>query len=112
VAIKVVDKRLFKNSDQKQHAQREQSICEEFAIELKHKNIVEIFDVVSDEECIFIVMEYVQGGELFDRIKQDQKLTEPLARRWFREIVEAVCYIHEVREKTRRNKLMHTHTSG
>ncbi|KAI8082751.1 kinase-like domain-containing protein, partial [Halteromyces radiatus] len=95
VAIKVVDKRLFKNGDQKQHAQREQSICEEFATELKHKNIVQIYDVISDEECIYVVMEYVQGGELFDRIKQDQKLTEPLARRWFREIVEAVSYIHE-----------------
>ncbi|CAO3587572.1 unnamed protein product [Absidia cylindrospora] len=95
VAIKVVDKRLFKNNDQKQHAQREQSICEEFATDLMHKNIVQIFEVVADEECIYVVMEYVQGGELFERIKQDQKLAEPLARRWFREIIEAVCYIHE-----------------
>ncbi|ORX62474.1 Pkinase-domain-containing protein, partial [Hesseltinella vesiculosa] len=95
VAVKVVDKRLFKNNDQKQHALREQSICEDFASFLNHRHIVQIYSVVSDEECIYVVMEYIQGGELFDRIKQEQKLTEPKAKRWFRQIIEAVCYIHE-----------------
>ncbi|CAO3619251.1 unnamed protein product [Cunninghamella echinulata] len=95
VAIKVVDKRLFKNNDQKQHAQREQSICHDFSTDLNHDNIVKIYNVKSDDEYIYIVMEYIEGGELFEKIKQYKKLTEPLARRWFRELIEAIHYIHK-----------------
>lgn len=96
MAIKVVDKRLFKNNDQKQHAQREQSICHDFSTDLNHDNIVKIYNVKSDDEYIYIVMEYIEGGELFEKIKQYKKLTEPLARRWFRELIEAIHYIHKV----------------
>jgi serine/threonine protein kinase len=45
---------------------------------------------------IYIVMDYIQGGELFDKIKHSNGLPEPTARRWFKEIVEAVEYIHSV----------------
>jgi serine/threonine protein kinase len=41
-------------------------------------------------------MEYLEGGELFDKIKERGRLDENLARTWFREIVEAVKYIHDV----------------
>lgn len=95
-AVKVVDKKMFKSGDQRQHAQREQSICETFASGLSHKNIVRVYDVLTEDDYIYIVMEYVEGGELFDKIKQSKGLAEPTARRWFREIIEAVEYIHDV----------------
>ncbi|KAK4509020.1 uncharacterized protein ATC70_007369 [Mucor velutinosus] len=94
-AVKVVDKKMFKSGDQRQHAQREQSICETFASGLSHKNIVRVYDVLTEDDYIYIVMEYVEGGELFDKIKQSKGLAEPTARRWFREIIEAVEYIHD-----------------
>ncbi|CEP14178.1 hypothetical protein [Parasitella parasitica] len=94
-AVKVVDKKMFKSGDQRQHAQREQSICETFASGLSHKNIAQVFDVITENDYIYIVMEYVEGGELFDKIKQSKGLAEPTARRWFREIIEAVEYIHD-----------------
>lgn len=92
----MVDKKLFKSGDQKQHAQREQIICETFASGLKHKNIVQVYDVLTENDYIYVIMEYVEGGELFDKIKQSKGLAEPTARRWFRELIEAVEYIHEV----------------
>ena len=91
-----MDKKLFKSGDQKQHAQREQLICETFASGLEHKNIVKVHEVMTENDFIYVVMEYVEGGELFDKIKQSRGLAEPTARRWFREIIEAVDYIHEV----------------
>lgn len=94
-AVKVVDKKLFKSGDQKQHAQREQMICETFASGLVHKNIVKVHEVMTENDYIYVVMEYVEGGELFDKIKQSRGLAEPTARRWFREIIEAVEYIHD-----------------
>ncbi|KAG1472855.1 hypothetical protein G6F56_001295 [Rhizopus delemar] len=45
-------------------------------------------------------MEHVQGGELLVKIKQNPKITEGQARRWFRELIEAVEYIHK-------NKIVH-----
>jgi serine/threonine protein kinase len=93
----VVDKKTFKSSSSDQHIQREQLICEIFAKELKHKNIVNVYDVfIEQDDTIYIVMDYIQGGELFDKIKYSNGLPEPTARRWFKEIVEAVEYIHSV----------------
>jgi serine/threonine protein kinase len=94
----VVDKTKFKSGEQKQHAQREQTICEAFARGLRHKNIVDVYDVMTEDGATHIVMGYIEGGELFDKIKQSKGLAEPTARRWFREIIEAVEYIHNVSE--------------
>lgn len=90
----MIDKRAFRNEDQRQHANNEKAICEGLSLKLRHKNVVDVYEVQSDHANIFVAMEYVDGGELFDKIKQKRRLEEPLARRWFREIIEAVAYIH------------------
>lgn len=72
-------------------------ICETFASGLHHKHIVQVHDVLTENDAIYVVMEYVEGGELFDKIKQSKGLAEPTARRWFRELMEAVEYIHDVK---------------
>lgn len=97
-----MDKKVFKTGDQKQHALREQRICESFAKGLSHVNIVQVYDVITENDSIYIIMENVEGGELFDRIKQSKGLTENCARKWFREIIEAVQYIHQVRKKKKK----------
>ncbi|KAI8875923.1 hypothetical protein K501DRAFT_125076, partial [Backusella circina FSU 941] len=93
-AVKVVDKKILTSSSD-QHIQREQLICQMFAKGLRHKNIVDVYDVfIEQDDTIYIVMDYIEGGELYDKIKQSKRLAEPTARRWFREIIEAVEYIH------------------
>lgn len=92
----MIDKTSFKTNDQRKHALNEQAICETFSRHMKHKNIVDVYDVCSDDEAIYVAMEYIDGGELFEKIKENHKLEEPTARRWFREIVDAVGYIHKV----------------
>ncbi|KAI7851684.1 kinase-like domain-containing protein [Circinella umbellata] len=95
VAVKVVDKTSIKSGDQRQHALNEKEICEGFSQRLNHKNVVNVYEVFTDHENIYVAMEYVEGGELFEKIKQRHRLEEPLAKRWFREIIEAVYYIHK-----------------
>ena len=41
-----------------------------------HKNIVELHEVMATRSKIYFVMEYVKGGELFDKIEKSGKLTE------------------------------------
>ncbi|KAG2232187.1 hypothetical protein INT48_004115 [Thamnidium elegans] len=95
VAIKVVDTKRFKNEDQKKHAENEKEICKLFQKRIKHQHIVDVLDVAVFDKCIYFVLEYVNGGELYERIKQEGRISEPQAKKWFRELIEAVAHIHK-----------------
>lgn len=43
---------------------------------------------------IFIVIEYVPNGELFDYILKNGRLQEDESRKFFRQLIEGVSYIH------------------
>ena len=48
---------------------------------LKHPNIVQLYEVISDENIIYIVMEYVKGGDLVMKITEEEtKLDEDTKR--------------------------------
>jgi serine/threonine protein kinase len=96
VAIKVVDTRRFKNEDQRKHAENEKEICKLFARGFKHRHIVNVSDVKVESHCIYFILEYVDGGELYERIKLEGRIEEPQAKIWFKELVMAVAYIHKV----------------
>ncbi|KAI9251959.1 kinase-like domain-containing protein [Sporodiniella umbellata] len=95
-AAKIVDKKIFKAGDQKLHAEKEQRICETFAQGLSHPHIVSVHEVLTENDLIYIIMDYIEGGELFHKIREKKKLTERQARIWFREIIQAIDYIHQV----------------
>jgi serine/threonine protein kinase len=100
VAIKVVDTRRFKNNDQRKHAENEKEICKLFQkVDKKHQHIVDVMEVSVDEHCIYLVLEYVEGGELYEKIKLEGKISESQAKIWFKELIEAVAYIHKVKNK-------------
>ena len=49
-----------------------EAIKEEVAIltKLDHPNIVKYYETYEDDKNIYLVMEYIGGGELFDKIAQ------------------------------------------
>eukprot|EP00927_Polykrikos_kofoidii_P023209 TRINITY_DN21440_c0_g1_i2.p1 TRINITY_DN21440_c0_g1~~TRINITY_DN21440_c0_g1_i2.p1 ORF type:complete len:737 (+),score=132.75 TRINITY_DN21440_c0_g1_i2:382-2592(+) len=62
---------------------------------LRHKRIVTLHDAVEYEgEALHLVMECVEGGELFDKIVESGSFTEPMARYVFLQIDEGLRYIH------------------
>lgn len=61
---------------------------------LRHPRIVSLFDVVEANDTLHLVMELVQGGELFDEIVRVGAFTEPAARYVFIQIAEGLKYIH------------------
>jgi serine/threonine protein kinase len=63
--------------------------------ELQHPFVVRLLDVYSQPNTIFLVMELMPGGDLFDRIVQKGKYTEVEARRVMRRLINAVYYLHE-----------------
>ena len=49
----------------------------------------------SPGKAIYLVMELIRGGDLFDRIVEKERYTEVQARRLFRRILTAVHYLHD-----------------
>jgi len=47
--------------------------------EIKHKNIVKLYEIVENNEKIYLIMEYASGGELFDHIVSKERLSERVA---------------------------------
>lgn len=53
-------------------------------------------EVSTHNQCIYFVLEYVDGGELYERIKLEGRIPESQAKVWFKQLIEAVAYIHKV----------------
>ena len=60
-----------------------------------HPNIIKIEDVIYDEQCIYVIMEYCLNGELFTYMSSTCFLPEREVCRVLRQILSALEYIHE-----------------
>jgi len=72
------------------------AIIDEVAIlsSLKHRYICPIIDFFEEEQCYFIVMELMTGGDLFDRIGKKKSYNEKNARDLSYRMLEAVAICH------------------
>ena len=62
---------------------------------LNHPNITKILEMFEDEKYFLIIMEYINGGNLFSFVKKRRKLSEKTAKFLFRQIILGIKYIHE-----------------
>ncbi|XP_015582860.1 CBL-interacting serine/threonine-protein kinase 21 [Ricinus communis] len=90
VAIKIIDKHMAVESNLKSQVQRE---IRNMKL-LNHPNIVRIHEVIGTKTKIYIVMEYVSGGQLSDKLSYSKKLNESEARKMFQQLIDAVDYCH------------------
>jgi len=61
---------------------------------LKHDHIIQLFDVFDEDDNIYLVLELVTGGELFDQIISKGSYSERDAANIIRQILEAVAFMH------------------
>ncbi|RZB55580.1 CBL-interacting serine/threonine-protein kinase 21 isoform C [Glycine soja] len=90
VAIKVIDKHMVLENNLKNQVKREIRTMKL----LHHPNIVRIHEVIGTKTKIYIVMEYVSGGQLFDKISYGEKLNACEARKLFQQLIDALKYCH------------------
>ncbi|CAG2243797.1 5'-AMP-activated protein kinase catalytic subunit alpha-2-like isoform X16 [Mytilus edulis] len=90
VAVKILNRNKIKSLDVVSKIKREIQNLKLF----RHPHIIKLYQVMSTPTDIFMVMEYVAGGELFDYIVKKGKLKEPEARRFFQQIISGVEYCH------------------
>lgn len=43
---------------------------------IDHPNVTKLLEVFSNRNKIYIVLELIKGGDLFDKIKDDKAMTE------------------------------------
>src|ERR1700730_384389 len=61
---------------------------------IEHPNIMRLYDVWETSTELYLILEYVQGGELFDYLCQKGKLPIPEALNYFQQIISAIDYCH------------------
>jgi len=62
---------------------------------LKHKNIIQLYDVYNEEENLYLVIELVTGGELFDHIIDRGNYSERDAANIIKQVLEAIEFMHK-----------------
>lgn len=89
-AIKIVDRSKCKG--------KEDMIETEVKIlkMIRHENIVQLYDMYEFDHKIYLVMELVTGGELFDEIMKRGTFSERDAAAIVQKILLAVKYLHQV----------------
>ena len=93
---RVVAIKSFKTTPIKkfQHRMKKIQYETELMKRFNHKNITKILEVFNDEEYMLIIMEYINGGNLFSFVKKRRKLSEKMAKFLFRQIILGIQHIH------------------
>ncbi|XP_049384406.1 CBL-interacting protein kinase 5 [Solanum stenotomum] len=89
VAIKVIDKEKIMKVGLIDQTKREISVMRL----IKHPNIVQLYEVMASKTKIYFAMEYVRGGELFNKVAKG-RLKEDAARKYFQQLIAAVDFCH------------------
>ncbi|XP_036283805.1 ribosomal protein S6 kinase alpha-5 isoform X4 [Pipistrellus kuhlii] len=102
-AVKIISKRMEANTQKEITALK---LCE------GHPNIVKLHEVFHDQLHTFLVMELLNGGELFERIQKKKHFSETEASYIMRKLVSAVSHMHDVGVVHRDLKPEYTMLSG
>ncbi len=95
-AMKVLDKVSLIEKKNVNYIHDERNIL----TKLDHPFVISLKYAFQTRDNLYLVMEYVGGGELFERIKKEGIVDEPTARFYIAEMVLALNYIHK-------NKIIH-----
>ncbi len=92
LAIKVLEKDKLTKEDDIMRVRREIDILSK----VRHPNIVQLYEVIETQKYFFFIMEYAEEGELSEYIESRERLPEEESARFFRQLIEAVKYLHSI----------------
>ncbi|KAL9650456.1 hypothetical protein ABK040_004680 [Willaertia magna] len=92
-AIKIVDISSVAKEGMEKQVRNEISVLKA----IKHPNVVQLKEVLKSTNNIYIVMELITGGELFDKIVAQRRFSEDVARRYFQQLIDGIAYCHSNR---------------
>ncbi|RLN94961.1 hypothetical protein BBJ28_00021667, partial [Nothophytophthora sp. Chile5] len=90
VAVKILEKKRIVQAADVERVAREIKILKRN----RHLNVIQLYEVIDSPDCIFLIMEHVDGGEMFEYIVAHHRIREPEAAFLFRQIVDGLAYLH------------------
>ncbi|UKJ89759.2 myosin light chain kinase [Theileria orientalis] len=89
-AVKIIDKTKIT------HQERELLRSEISILKLlKHNNVIYLKDIIDMKDHLYIVMELVRGGELYDLLHSEHRLSEEHTHRIISQLLKTVAYLHK-----------------
>jgi len=64
--------------------------------QIDHPNVVKLFEIFDEQQTLYLVMEIMTGGELFDRIVEKEHYSEKEASDTLKPLVDAIRYCHNM----------------
>ncbi|KAK7385422.1 hypothetical protein VNO78_31140 [Psophocarpus tetragonolobus] len=90
VAMKVLDRSTIIKHKMVDQIKREISLMKL----VRHPYVVRLHEVLASRTKIYIILEFITGGELFDKIVSLGRLSEAESRRFFQQLIDGVDYCH------------------
>ncbi|KAF3339552.1 CBL-interacting protein kinase 8 isoform X1 [Carex littledalei] len=90
VAMKVLDRATIIKHRMVDQIKREISIMKL----VRHPHVVRLHEVLASRTKIYIILEFITGGELFDKIMRHGKLSENDSRKYFQQLIDGVDFCH------------------
>ncbi|GEQ67050.1 hypothetical protein JCM33374_g713 [Metschnikowia sp. JCM 33374] len=101
-AVKIVPKSNFKKLENPKYRNHDATrlpygIEREIIIMklISHPNIMGLYDVWENKNDLYLILEYIEGGELFDYLIKKGKLSEHEAIIYFKQIIHGIGYLHQ-----------------
>ena len=92
VAIKILEKRKIREEDDLIRLKRELEMLSQF----NHPNVITVSEIFESPEAYFTVMEFCEGGELFNYIVANKYLSEEKSAFFYYQLISGLEYIHSL----------------
>ena len=92
MAIKILEKERIVDVADVERVTREIHILKT----VRHPNVLQLYEIIETSKYLFLVTEYVEKGELFQRIVEDRTIKEEEAARWYHQLLDTIEYIHKL----------------
>eukprot|EP00906_Rhabdomonas_costata_P008784 RCo012473 len=89
-AVKAMERKVLKEEQMEEQLKKEIAIMRK----LNHPAIVRLYEVFQTKSTVYLILELVSGGELFNKIVQEKRFTEEVARTYFQQLVVGTFYCH------------------
>jgi len=87
-AGKIMSWQKIKDLQHIEDPQKEVAAMQHVSRECHHPHVMGVLDVLQDEEYLLLFMPFCSSGDLFGFVQQAGRFPEPMARYWFKQILE------------------------
>ena len=92
VAIKILCKQRIRERTDIERISRQIKIMKV----VNHPFIVQMYEIIESPKYLFLIMQFVEGGDLFDVISNQSKLSEETSRSYYAQMVLGLQYLHKL----------------